>query len=1607
LAAGRLVEQPCGEAIVLARIDSRRAAFWVMVETHGTDDQLMLKIYVSSTFIDLREHRSAVQLTIRKLGHHDVAMENYAADERRPLDKCLADVAACDVYVGIFAWRYGYVPETDNPQKQSITEREYRQAIQSKKPCLIFLVDEDAAWPPGSMDAFTKEGDEGKQIAAFRKTLSAEHCVEFFNTTEQLATVVGIAFHNLDISDRRNDRKSSTDPRAALPVPTRRSRPARTLGERTTIVFGVLLCILAAVVLADRMFVDALALRLSGGVVPAGVARSVVALGLVLIGVLLFIKGLTRRSRLLDPACLLLRAENPRHLKGREQVRVDLARLCQEFPLVHVVGESGAGKTALMQAGVCPDLKRAGRVLPIYMDVWGTDWEKGPRSALADALWHALSIGERGDLGLPHPPKPSEIASSLRRIRRVLSRIPLIIFDQFDDYQARHPERFRAFPDRTWISARELIKANRFWRTIKFKVAAGTVRCVFVTRADSHDGLISVMFGEPRVYRLERLPAAFVRPLLDELTDDGQNGPVVSDPRGGWDDLKGRLVRDLSRGDEVLPVQLKVALQGLAAWDSPLTEADYDRAGGLRGLEAAFIGRHVDNAVRYSELERSQVIDLLMALVDETAKRTNQKTQSALVDRVFPDGSKEPTDAARAIRSALDDLEQKEVIRRRIDPDTGGTAWLLDHDYLSHGVIACRDQAAYWAVLLQKKHEAYKATGRNIWRRFWNLLSIVEQFRLAFHRFVVRRFRYGEHRAFALWSLIRFALPILAIIAFLGARGEYHRWQRNEAARQETALDEEAAKRVLTSLSSETFTSENFEAVWALAAGKNEGVRDRLVALALAEPFYARQFNYRPKIAVQALCGLDRDRRDRLLTQFSTQSQQYRSGFKFSSSDETDRYYAWANLGIQLGAPEADFYRGVFRDILAQEPPGGHRMVRNDNDLLLLVAVTSRVPRDDILGVVKKHLLLLKERESNSGGIGTPAPDGHRSDFRAVVSNVNPEAALAVLEELLSAETRGMSFDITDSLAAVARKLRSEDTVAALRSLIAATSDTSPEMRWEISRITDDLQPLAARVPANEAASVRRLLVDAIRKPAPARRLPGLVLALGALPGGYAAEDVAELHATLVKAIEARDSYLDRVPLFKALLNLKATLSEAECAAVLAQLLVDTTPGFITSAFEEKVEAIALCPGLFRAADADAAITEIKRACTHFSSIRIEYPYSLSNKEQNRRDSIVAGIARKIPLDEAVKGSKRIAESILDTHDVKKIRYLVIALEAMSAQLAPGSSQNLIAHLLNVVEKEEISDGKVLSKELARIAGKTPDTDVPAMLEQLLSVINKREGIAPADVPSRLSEAMAILASRVLPEQASPFRAQLLRSLLERLPFGAGPIEAARARTLWSFKVVPNREEAEAHGKILERFFKGLPRTPLDFAPYPELTVGAIKAFPGKLSPEQTQLLETSIARGSPPDADGVQVDRATTGGLRGHLDKGLGWLMQQFAIGSDRSDAEPKIREIVMRTPAHRMIHELEILLSDSTVGSQRDEFVICATIGALPHQFDVKEYINLMKYPTCVGAIRSAMLSALGAKVSQDFKDDLWGRMVPWAEKSEFHSSLTTPPYRSAAPE
>jgi hypothetical protein len=141
-----------------------------------------MKVYLSSTLNDLSAERQAVK---EALGGECIVKESYIADERSVRESCLADVAECDLYIGIVGRRYGFIPPGES---LSITELEYKHARQCNLPTLVFIKDDAVITLPLS-DAGTGEHDP-KLIDAFRQLISngSDNAPRgaFFKTSEEL-----------------------------------------------------------------------------------------------------------------------------------------------------------------------------------------------------------------------------------------------------------------------------------------------------------------------------------------------------------------------------------------------------------------------------------------------------------------------------------------------------------------------------------------------------------------------------------------------------------------------------------------------------------------------------------------------------------------------------------------------------------------------------------------------------------------------------------------------------------------------------------------------------------------------------------------------------------------------------------------------------------------------------------------------------------------------------------------------------------------------------------------------------------------------------------------------------------------------------------------------------------------------------------------------------------------------------------------------------------------------------------------------------------------------------------------------------------------------------
>ena len=144
----------------------------------------MLKIMISSTARDLPKHREQVmQACLRQGMFYPQMMEHLTAVNANALEASLKMVDAADIYLGVFAFRYGYVPEGHSI---SITEAEYNRAVERNIPRLIFIMSD--THPKQAEDIESGEGAE--KIRMLKERIQKDRVVGYFSSPEDLRALV-------------------------------------------------------------------------------------------------------------------------------------------------------------------------------------------------------------------------------------------------------------------------------------------------------------------------------------------------------------------------------------------------------------------------------------------------------------------------------------------------------------------------------------------------------------------------------------------------------------------------------------------------------------------------------------------------------------------------------------------------------------------------------------------------------------------------------------------------------------------------------------------------------------------------------------------------------------------------------------------------------------------------------------------------------------------------------------------------------------------------------------------------------------------------------------------------------------------------------------------------------------------------------------------------------------------------------------------------------------------------------------------------------------------------------------------------------------------------
>lgn len=152
-----------------------------------------LQVFVSSTFIDLKDERQKAVEGILKAGHIPAGMELFTADSRNQWDVIQDWIKESDVLMLILGGRYGSVEPSTGI---SYTEMEYRFALENNIPVFAVVLNDQflADKKSKNINLEVYEKAEPQKYEAF-KQLATSNLVEFVANIDQIKSEVSFSLN--------------------------------------------------------------------------------------------------------------------------------------------------------------------------------------------------------------------------------------------------------------------------------------------------------------------------------------------------------------------------------------------------------------------------------------------------------------------------------------------------------------------------------------------------------------------------------------------------------------------------------------------------------------------------------------------------------------------------------------------------------------------------------------------------------------------------------------------------------------------------------------------------------------------------------------------------------------------------------------------------------------------------------------------------------------------------------------------------------------------------------------------------------------------------------------------------------------------------------------------------------------------------------------------------------------------------------------------------------------------------------------------------------------------------------------------------------------------
>jgi len=143
-----------------------------------------LTVFVCSTFSDLSAERESVLEAIRRLQLQHDSMEFFGARSGQPIETCLKEVRKSNILVVIVGHRYGTIV---SELGISFSEAEYEEGYRLKKPCLVYIRDENIPILPKHIE---RDPEKMRLLERWKIILQKRHTVAMFRDGHDLAVQV-------------------------------------------------------------------------------------------------------------------------------------------------------------------------------------------------------------------------------------------------------------------------------------------------------------------------------------------------------------------------------------------------------------------------------------------------------------------------------------------------------------------------------------------------------------------------------------------------------------------------------------------------------------------------------------------------------------------------------------------------------------------------------------------------------------------------------------------------------------------------------------------------------------------------------------------------------------------------------------------------------------------------------------------------------------------------------------------------------------------------------------------------------------------------------------------------------------------------------------------------------------------------------------------------------------------------------------------------------------------------------------------------------------------------------------------------------------------------